>query len=347
MIEGNDLPEENNLRKIGEFELIERLVRLNNFSLDKAKSLGVEQGPGDDTAVLSLPPGEKVLVTTDTMVENVHFILGKIPPSALGHKLMAVNLSDIAAMGGTPRFGVVSLGIKEGLSINIIEKIYQGMYDLARYFDTVVVGGDTVSSSILTLTLTLMGTAPVEQIVYRSGARPGDVLLVSGSLGKSAAGLELILQEIEVSASVNEQALKAHYRPWPRVREGQVLASLGWVHAMIDISDGLASEVGHICQQSTSGAEIWWDALPIDATTHEIARFKGQYPQKWALFGGEDYELLLAVPSDKVEATQKALQAVGCTLTPVGQILSPDKGICLKKGQRTVPLKPKGFNHFY
>ncbi|NLC08137.1 MAG: thiamine-monophosphate kinase, partial [Syntrophomonadaceae bacterium] len=178
---GRLMTRSNELKKIGEFGLIAQLNRLLGHTEDELKSLGVECGIGDDAAVINLQHGEQMLLTNDIMIEGTHFIWEKIPPASLGYKLMAINLSDIAAMGGTPRFAVVSLGINDRLTLADIEATYQGMRELAQCFHTLIVGGDTVRSPLLTLGLTLIGTVPVGQAVLRSGARPEDILLVTGT----------------------------------------------------------------------------------------------------------------------------------------------------------------------
>ncbi|NLK52911.1 MAG: thiamine-phosphate kinase [Syntrophomonadaceae bacterium] len=234
----------------------------------------------------------------------------------------------------------------ERVTVTEVETLYRGLQDLAERFETRIVGGDTVYTPTITVGLTLLGTVPVGSALLRSRAEPGDLLLVTGTLGKAAAGLEILRREVSVADGIRKQVLEAHYRPWPRVQEGRILSSLGWVHALIDISDGLASEVGHLCTQSRVGVEIWWEALPIAPSTRDVARACASCPEEWALTGGEDYELLMAVPADRVEATQEALQKIGCALTAVGRIRPRDEGGTLVHPEGRWPLNFKGYDHF-
>lgn len=360
------------LRDIGEFGLIHRLMQ------GETPGRRVKLGAGDDTAILEVTAGKHLLATVDMMVEGVHFLWPGIPPFSLGYKLMAVNLSDIAAMGGVPRFALVALGLRAEMTVAEVEEIYAGMRALAREYGVAIVGGDTVSSPFLSLNLTLLGEIEPGEAVLRRGAQENDLILVTGSLGKSAAGLAVVLREregvkekqgkqgeeayVKQEAAVAEKiktngdlqqafsrVLQAHYQPFPRVREGQVLRQLGCVHALIDISDGLASEINHLCRESGMEAEIWWESLPCDADTVAVASFLGVDPRELALYGGEDYELLMTVSPAGIEEVKRALAALGTPVACLGRVTgkAPGEGkaFLLREGKKEV-LLPRGYEHF-
>ncbi|MGQ9778550.1 MAG: thiamine-phosphate kinase [Bacillota bacterium] len=330
------------LKEIGEFGLIDRL------RVGCLHGGGVIRGIGDDAAVLEFTPGALVLATCDMLVEGRHFLRQHITPYQLGRKALAVNLSDIAAMGGTPRHVLVSIGLPPDLGVEFVEGIYEGMKGLAAATSVNIVGGDTVAAPVLTLDLTVLGEVESERLVLRCGARPGDLLLVTGELGASAAGLALLLaaKKTAVPEEVARSLLAAHLEPRPRLAEGRFLA--GKATAMIDISDGLASEVHHICAESGVGAVVWAERVPIGPATREAARLLGRDPLDWALYGGEDYELLFALPPGRAEEVTLCLTATtGTPVGVIGECRPAEEGIrlCYPSGE-SVPLSPGGFDHF-
>ncbi|MCL6613365.1 MAG: thiamine-phosphate kinase [Firmicutes bacterium] len=328
------------LKEIGEFGLIERL---------RAGCLhggGVIRGIGDDAAVLEFTPGALVLATCDMLVEGRHFLRQHITPYQLGRKALAVNLSDIAAMGGIPRHVLVSIGLTADLGVEFVEGIYEGMKGLAAATSVNIVGGDTVAAPVLILDLTVLGEVESERLVLRCGARPGDLLLVTGELGASAAGLALLFSPSpDLPAEIGGSLLRAHFEPRPRLEEGRALGGLAT--AMIDISDGLASEVHHLCQESGVGAMVWAEKVPIGPATREAARFLGRDPLAWALYGGEDYELLFSLPPERAEEVMARLAEFGTPVRVIGECRPPEEGInlCYSSG-RSFPLSPGGFDHF-
>lgn len=326
--------------EIGEFGLI---ARLREGCLHAG---GVVRGIGDDAAVLEFTPGTLVLATCDMLVEGRHFLRGRMSPYQLGRKALAVNLSDIAAMAGTPRHALVSIGLPADLTVEYVEELYRGMKDLAAEAAVNIVGGDTVAAPVLTLDLAVLGEVPPGRLVLRSGARPGDLLLVTGELGASAAGLELLLSPTaEVPEEIARPLLTSHLEPRPRLAEGRLLGGLAT--AMIDISDGLASEVHHLCAESDVGAVIWADRIPIGRATREAARLLDRDPLEWALYGGEDYELLFAVPPERAGEAATGIGEAGGTAAVIGEFLPREEGVhLLDRCGRKTPLRPAGFDHF-
>jgi thiamine-monophosphate kinase len=346
---------------IGEFGLIDRIDKgcVNDPS-------AVAQGIGDDAAVLTVAPGRKLLVCSDMLVEDVHFIRGVAPWTHVGYKAVAVNLSDIAAMGGEPKNCVVSIALPPWATVDSVDGIYEGMKHLLAKHGVNLVGGDTVEASLFAIDVTMLGEADEEEIKYRNGARPGDVIMVTGDLGASAAGLHLLKSELDLKAwnadstpRIEEPVdpedhrtavLRAHFLPVPRMKESQILARLGTglVTAMIDVSDGLASEVGHICDESGTGAWIDSTRVPISESCRAVAGEARVDPLKWTLFGGDDYELLFTVSRGCVGDVEAAFEAVGLSkVTAIGEVTEASLGrwIVMPDGER-MELAPGGYAHF-
>jgi thiamine-monophosphate kinase len=302
------------LKEIGEFGFIDRIR-----SGCLIRSASVIKGIGDDCCVFRTSAGLATLFTTDMLVENVHFIRQAISPYKLGRKSVAVNISDIAAMGGTPREAVVSIAIPETLEVEYLDAVYEGMKAMAREFDVNLLGGDTTASPAnLVLNIALVGEAPEEEILYRSGARVGDVVFLTGTVGSSAAGLDIILSR----RSFAEQypLLDAHHDPWPQVTAGRIIAQLRVATALIDVSDGVAADLGHICRESGVGAIIEESLIP---TTPLVRRYCHRFNLDLlhlALHVGEDYVLLGTVPEGETDKLATALRAKGCDFFPVGTI---------------------------
>ena len=306
----------------------------------------VTLGIGDDAAVLQSPKGNLV-ATVDTLVEGVHFDLTYSSPQELGHKALAVNLSDIAAMGAEPLYALVSLGLKQEMSEIFVTEIYQGMKKLAKRFSVDIVGGNIAQSpSALIIDVIALGQVG-EKYAKRSGAMVGDVVAVTGYLGRSAAGLAWIRRIGRHGEKIPVEILKAHLTPEPRVKESLALMKTGGVGAMIDISDGLARELHHIANQSKMGILIDQSLLPISKATLDAATYVASDAQAWALFGGEDYELLLTLNPKTVKAAQKALAKLGTPLTVIGEVVPKKEGVRIKSLSGEMNrLEAKGWNHF-
>jgi thiamine-monophosphate kinase len=279
-------------------------------------------GPGDDTAALRLTPGAPCLVTTDMLLDGSCFRLAEAGPRQVGRKAMAVNLSDIAAMAGRPVAAVASVGLPRQGGRALAEELYHGLREVADTFHTALVGGDTNSwDGPLVISVTVLGEATSRGPVRRSGARPGDWLLVTGPLGGSIHGKHLTFT--------------------PRVREALELHSLADLHAMIDISDGLAADLNHILEESRCGAVLRAESIPIADEASQLTA--DRHLLDHALSDGEDFELLFAVAPDDARALLRTQPVPGVTLSHIGECV--EQGLWLEEGGQRRPLTPMGYVH--
>ncbi len=324
---------------LGEFALIERLRRIV-----PAAGPGVTVGIGDDTAVLSF--SGQVLATCDIQVEGVHFVRELAPPADIGWRALAVNLSDVAAMGGTPRYALVSLALPPETPVAWLEGVYGGLGEGASAYEVVVVGGNVSrTSGPLIIDVTLLGEA--QTVIRRAGARPGDGVWVTGAVGKAAAGLFLLRHPEVRMAGVGEALTAAYLRPVPRVAVGQALGASGLVTALIDTSDGTASDLLHLAEASGVGVRLEPARLPLAEGLVAVAQAAGVDPAAWALGGGEDYELLFAADPVFGEVAAGLARTTRVPITRIGEILPPVEGRWLagRDGRRT-PLVSVGWDHF-
>ncbi len=325
------------LGKLGEFGLIDRLKK----GAPK-RTKGVLTGIGDDAAVLKGFGTKKILLTCDMSVEDVHFSLKTATPFEVGAKAVTTAISDIAAMGGVPRFCVVSLGCRD-LPVRFFDSVYKGVKLACKKYGAVLVGGDTVKSSKVVLDVTVLGEAGPYGTALRSGAKVGDGIFVTGALGGSAAGLFLLQnRKIKIDGRSARELKKRHLVPQARVKESLALMKTKAVHAMMDISDGLASEVHHICQESKVGALLLEGVVPVFQPAVTLAKKARKSALDWAVNGGEEYELVFTASFGKVP--KKIGQVpVSC----IGRIIPARQGIRLMtSGLKNLPLKPKGYRHF-
>ena len=328
------------LSSLGEFGLIARL----NEKL--AQRSGVRLGIGDDAAVLESLSAP--VVTCDALVEGIHFRLDWTTERDLGWKSLAVNVSDIAAMGGLPIAAFISLALPQGCTVEWVEELYAGMEEAAEEYNLTIAGGDTTKSlSGVMLSVTIIGNAP--DLALRSGAKSGDVLLVTGTLGDSAAGLEILLHpELQIIQQEREFALARHVKPLARLREMQAALSIkNAVRAAMDLSDGLAGDAAHIARASNLTLEIETEHLPISDSCCTIAQVARRDALDFALSGGEDYELLLCVAPDKANEVIAAIQsATGTTATMVGRCVEKETApvLLVQNGMRQAA--PAAFTHF-
>ncbi|MCI2424866.1 thiamine-phosphate kinase [Candidatus Acetothermia bacterium] len=328
--------------EIGEFGLIERIKRrLTPPGSD------VIEGIGDDAAIIRTDSDEYLIATCDIQMEEVHFRRKFITPDQLGQRAVAVNISDVAAMGGIPTYLLVSLGLPAEIEVNYIDQLYCGMEREAKRSGAVIVGGNITRSPQLIIDIFLLGKVKHDLLITRSGAQQGDLLLVTGDLGKGAAGLRLLDSEAaERDEMIDAQLRTAHLTPIPRLPESRIIAKLQTATAMIDLSDGLASDLGHICRASGVGAVIWAESLPISTATRKAAILTGCDPLHLALYGGEDYELLFSVPPELVAPLQQAVIAeTGTSVTVVGKIVSSTEGIKVAIANKFSPLLARGWDH--
>ena len=328
--------------EIGEFDFIERIG-----AAGVSRTARVRCGIGDDCAVLAGVNDRVRLITTDMMVEGVHFVVEATDPGWLGHKLLAVNLSDIAAMGGEPREALISLAIPRDLDVGYMECVYGGLRELASRFGVNVVGGDTTrSTGPLVMSLTLTGEMDQDRVCYRSGANPGDLIYVSGTLGDSAAGMKLALgDEVGLSEEDREFLMCRHHRPEPRVALGQALAATGAVTAMLDLSDGVASDLRHICRQSGVSAVIDGTAIPVSPAFRRFRGLSDAGIRNLEISGGEDYELMCTV-AHEARGDVEALAAES-RISCIGRIEAGDGRLYFENAQRVrTELAARGFEHF-
>ena len=325
------------LRELGEFGLIEKIRR----STPKAR--GLLLGIGDDAAWIRLNT-RSLLVTSDLLVQQIHFDFKWTSPYSLGYKSLAVNLSDIAAMGGKPAYLLLSLGIPANFSSQAVQAFYRGMRFLAARSGVALVGGDTSVARVFFVSVCLIGYAP-DKPVSRGGGRVGDDLYVTGTVGDSALALELLKRSAKkTQPRVIAHLLRRHHYPAARLNVGAALAREQLATAMIDVSDGLVQDLSHICRASRIGAELWEDALPLSPSYRALA---GRDGTRYALTGGEDYELLFcARPEDRFRLTRLQGRS-GVPITRIGRCVSPGKGIRIldSKGQRR-SINIRGHDHF-
>lgn len=337
--------------ELSEFELIARLTS----QLPPASE--VVQGVGDDAAVLNCPPGSQLIATCDALVEGRHFLRVHTSAEQIGRRALAVNLSDLAAMGGEPRFALVSLILPPATEPTWLDDLYRGLLLEANEFGVAIVGGNiAVTDGPLIIDITLLGVVAQGKAVLRSGAHVGDRVCVTGTLGAAAAGLLSFLKPFTEAHPALDQALddvqSAQRVPRPRVAEGRALAASGLVTAMLDISDGLAGDLGHICERSGVGAVIEAGSLPISASTVQIATAHQRTPRDLALFGGEDYELLFTVPDNAVDQALAAVRAAGGSAVAIGWIVPAESGPSITLRLRLPdgterPLAPRGWDHLH
>ncbi len=320
------------LRSLRERELVAGIRR--DFA---GTGRGVRLGIGDDAALVT-PGRAGLLLTTDLLIEDVHFTTAIQPAYLLGRKSLNVNVSDIAAMGGRPRFALLGLGLKAGLKGEWVEAFFSGFKSAAVEAGVALVGGDISASKMICISVTLAGDA--ERCVRRSGARPGDLIFVSGALGQAAAGLGLLKRGFRLGRDPEADLLiKAFLDPVPRVRLGRELGRKRLASAMIDTSDGLSVDLLHLCEESQCGADVDLQALPISS---ELRSF-GRKPEDLALHGGEDYQLLFAVPPGRLLGVSRLKKRYG--LYQIGAFRS-GRGISVVDGRgRKRPLEPRGFEH--
>ncbi|MDR2550466.1 MAG: thiamine-phosphate kinase [Desulfobulbus sp.] len=329
----------------------ERQIIDHIAALTDQKDARLIKGIGDDCAVVEKDGRLVWLLTMDTVIEGVHFDLAFHPPEQLGRKVVSVNVSDIGAMGGRPVFALLSVGMPKTFDPAWFQAFARGLAAGCREYGCLLIGGDTVASPQgFNCTLTVIGEAMAERVIYRSGARPGNTVWVSGALGLAAAGLELLRRQLDDAGDGFGPLLARHLHPTARVELGRRLGESGLVHAMMDLSDGLATDLAHLCKQSGVGARIAaWD-LPIPPALVEAARLVGADPEQWAIGGGEDYELLFTAPAEAHDRLLELGRQCGLAITPVGTVVEGEgvillrrraDGTCEERG-----IAYQGFDHF-
>ncbi len=323
--------------ELREFGLIDLLAEMVGNGQDERLLIGI----GDDAAAWQGDASTE-LATVDSFIQDVHFSLGTASWEDLGWKAMAVNLSDIAAMGGMPKYALVSLALPDHTEVEDVTALYQGMIELAQQSGVAIIGGDTTSAPLIAIAITVLGSAKKDkQILTRSAAKPGEQVAVTGELGAAAAGLEMLTRQLQFDSESTTCLKKAFLRPHPRIAEGELLVEQG-VKTAIDISDGLISDLNQICKSSQVGARIEVDRVPIQPTVK--ANF-GDKSLELALSGGEDYELLFTASA---EVINKVKRAASCPITVIGEIIADKIGkitLVDKKGN-PFNLPRAGWEHF-
>lgn len=328
------------LKQLGEFALID-LIKKDTINIRDSVVMGI----GDDAAVLKPAEQQFQLVTTDMLVEKVHFDLTTTNAWQLGYKAMGVNVSDIAAMGGVPRHAVVGIALPKYLSVDFIVSMYDGMKALCCEHGINIVGGDTVSSPHgLTISVTVMGEVEPEKLQRRSGATIGQLVVVTGTVGDSGCGLDLLTQGNWQDYDFAPNLVARHLVPKPQVAAGRKLADLGST-SMNDISDGLASEINEIAHASKVGMRIYQGNIPLSSELEAAAGMLGKSAVDYALYGGEDYQLVFTISPQQFALISQA--DIGVSLTVVGEVTDPSLGIVLvAENGSSSPLEAKGYNHF-
>lgn len=321
------------LADLGEFGLIDRIA-------DKvAASSSVPLGIGDDAAALLPTPGHLTLITSDMLLEKVHFDLAFCDPQSLGRKSLAVNLSDLAAMGARPRHFLLSIALPSDIPVETVDGFMAGVMEEAERFGVTLVGGDTCASrGGVAISITALGEQRPELVVKRSGARPGDLIYVTGTVGDAAVGLRELQRGAREGYLVSRQL-----DPEPRVSTGVALAEAGLASAMIDVSDGVLADLGHICELSGVGARVEIERLPLSEEYREAC---GADPFSMALSGGEDYELLFCVPQGKGGEVESLCRNNGLQVTLIGEILEGAGVQLFDAAGETYTPAARGFDHF-
>ena len=309
------------INEIGEMGLIKRIAR-------KARNKNVLVGIGDDGAVIKFG-GKKLVVTVDALVENDHFSLDWFSPKQVGLKAIEINVSDIGAMNAKPLYALVSLCLRKDTPLSFVDGLYKGIYSAARKHKLDIVGGNMTHGKQIVVDIILIGEAR-GKIPLRSGAKPGDIIVASGKLGASTAGLNLFLKKKRGFPTVKRK----HVEPKAQLKKAYSLAK--YASAMEDCSDGLVSEVRNICTASKCGAVIEWEKIPVSAETVKAAKALGKKAEDFALFGGEDFELIATVPKRHAKKVKGFV---------VGQIIKGKKIFIEKNGKRK-ELHKAGFDHF-
>ena len=337
---------------LSEFEFIDRIRDKASKTVANELILGI----GDDSAILCEQSGRQTLVTVDLLVEDIDFKLAYAPPNWLGHKALAVSLSDIAAMGGLPRYSLLTLAIPSQIS-NLKsqifwEEFFAGYFTLATKHGVSLIGGDISSApDRLTIDSIVIGRCDSGKAVRRSGAQAGDGIYLTGSIGAAAAGLKLLIEGARVNTAENnllQRALSAQLKPEPRVTFGRKVGEWELAHAMIDVSDGLVQDLSHICRESKKSAIIDFDTVPV---AREVTLVADDRPTafSFAVSGGEDFELLLTASGDSERELMGLAGSCDMVLTRIGEIFESSGGqnlVLLRDKDGIKPLPIRGFDHF-
>ncbi len=325
-----------------EFDFINRIK-----TSVKLKKSGAIRSIGDDCAILPYTSTHDLLATTDSLYEGVHFSKKYFTPWEIGARAMAVNISDICAMGGRPLYALVNIGCPAAVKQGYMEKIYNGISDYARNYGAEIIGGDTITSSKIFISVTLLGEVEAGRAMRRDKAKPGDVIFTTGFLGDSYAGLKVLSRKHPGKLKDHEYLpVKRHKLPVPCYLEGRQLLLSGCVGACMDISDGIMNDITRICEESAVGAVINADMLPVSYSCSKVAGSFGEDPADYALYGGEDFELLFTVRRNKMEKFMKYVSGNSINVFEAGVITGPGSVFVLKNGKKYKENYKKAWKHF-
>ncbi|MFZ4453418.1 thiamine-phosphate kinase [Salibacterium aidingense] len=307
---------------------------------------GIIEGIGDDAAVYSAKEGFHEILCVDTMVEGIHFKKETMSPADIGHKALAVNISDVAAMGGLPVFYMVSIAVPPSWTDDELEDLYHGMTALGENYEMDMIGGDTISSPHdFMVSVTVYGRVEKGRHLVRRNARPGDIVFLTNPTGRSGAGLELLLEHGRHKEYTWPEVtlITYHQRPVPRVAEGRIIAETTTAASLNDISDGLASEANEIAEASDVEIELFKQDIPV---AEELQRFSEKQFWNWILYGGEDFELIGTVPEKDWPVLQKRMHHEGKPLISIGRVKQGSALVMLTDGRQQTVLPKQGYNHF-
>ncbi len=342
------------MTRLDEFALIRKLTS-NKQSKALLEEKGVVVGIGDDAAVGKITTGYQLVMSCDTMVEGVHFHHWTMKAEDIGYKALVSNISDIIAMGGTPKYALISICVPKKMSDFRLKRIYSGIYSCAKRYHVAIVGGDTTSAAReFSISITIIGEVESNRALLRSSAQPGDCLFVTGELGGSAAGLNYLMDRKQIPRHDDQMPMdikslvEAHQRPVPSILAGRILQFSGVCHALNDISDGLASESWEIAEASDVSIIIYEDKLPIAQELLSYANHLQRDPLEWVLYGGEDYVLLGTLESGQCAMMKNLFQEKGLHFFVIGKVGLPrTNSVCiLDRDGKERSLEKKGYRHF-
>ncbi len=330
------------LSETGEFGLIARIAKYFKQDLKPGVT-----GIGDDCAIIPFNNEHALLITTDMLIEDQHFIKERITPFELGYKSIAVNLSDIAAMGGTPEYAFLSVGIPQSTEIKWLDEFFRGIKELCASSNTYLLGGDTTKSeSNLIINIAVTGRARMDKIKKRSTAKTGDIICVTDFVGDSGGGLKALLKNLPSDKDI-KYLVNRHHMPVPSLQEGQWLSDFPGVHAMIDVSDGIESDIHRIMESSGVGAEINLEEIPVSEALQRVSEKYNWNRYEIAVCGGEDYCLMLTIERHQFEYIKNNFTLrFNKPLYPVGKITAKKGALTFKLNRKKTDIIKHGFDHF-
>ncbi|RMH72665.1 MAG: thiamine-phosphate kinase [Gemmatimonadetes bacterium] len=333
-----------NLKTLGEFNFIDLIKEKAIVHPDH-----VITGIGDDSAIFQSDRNRVNAISTDTLVEGIHFVRDQVTPYDVGLKALAVTLSDLAAMGARPAHALMNLSVPPDIELAYLEQLFAGFYDLALIYNINLIGGDlTASRRDITISVTVVGDVSRRRALHRNGAQPGDKLLVTGTLGNSAAGQMLLSKSLEfTNESARERLIKAHTQPKPYIFEGEFIAESGCATSMIDISDGLSSDLNHIVNQSQVSAQIYASKLPSSDELRSFCDATGTNPLELLLHGGEEYSLLFSLKPVQADLFIASYQhRFNSHITVIGEIVEGYGMQLIDATGKSTEIEPAGWDHF-